>query len=199
MCSHRYKILYEETQKWKPDFGHRLFTNNIEGIKFDTKFNFTKCWLSKTMTVVFRKSCLNLSCLYQYTRCIDVHIFYHLLSMGKGYCMNFDAAVYRVNAGGIYGMKSSIEKLVFALDAFEELCFFNKGDSVLHNKMFQLESAILTGFITSKFPFFHFNKCKDYIKLYSERKKKSLFLYPVFFIYHLSKRIGNVLSTRLFF
>ena len=189
MCCHRYKILYEETQKWEPDYGHSLFTNNIEGIEFDTEFNFMKCWLSKTMTVVFRRSCLNLSHLYQYTYCRDVHLFYHILSMGKGFCMNYDAAVYRINDTGVHGMKNSAERLDSSFDVFDELIFFNKTDKALYNVMTHLDIMLFTGFISSKFPFFHFNEFKGYAKLYSKRKKKSLFLYPAFFIYYLSKRV----------
>ena len=132
ICSHRYKVFNEETKEWKPDYGHSLFAENIEGIEFDNDFNLNKDWLTKTMTVVFRKECLDLPtlCKYQYAR--DIHIYYHLLKIGKGYCMNYDAAVYRQHLGGVHSLISEYNRIVAHYKLFSELYLKNKKDDVLN-------------------------------------------------------------------
>ena len=131
LCCHRYKIFDERTKKWKPDYGHKLFTKNIEGIEINNKLNLMTSWLTKTMTVMYRKECLDLHILskYKYTR--DVHLFYYLLNAGKGYCMNYAAAVYRLHAGGIHSAASSYKKNYLNYYIFNELYLNNKNDKLL--------------------------------------------------------------------
>jgi len=194
ICCHRYNIFNEITKEWSPDEGHWLFTEKLEGITFDNEINFTKCWLTKTMTVVFRHEYLDLQVLYEYKYTRDIHLFYHLLEKGKGYCMNYDAAVYRIHAGGIWGSKGKMEKLHSDFNVYGELYNHNKSDITLYKIISELKIELYTGFISPKYPFFHFDTLRKLIKIYSECIKKPLFLYPVFCAIYLVKRFFRFLS-----
>jgi len=194
ICCHRYKIFNEDTKEWTPDLGHLLFDKNPEGITFDNEINFTKCWLTKTMTVVFRQAYLDLQILYEYKYTRDMHLFYHLLDNGKGYCMNYDAAVYRIHTGGVWSLKEKMGKLHSNLNVYGELYNHNKSDMLLHKIMSGLQIELYTDFISPKPPFFHFDTLKKLIKIYTECIKKPLLLYPVFCAINLVKRFFRLLS-----
>ena len=189
ICSHRYKTYNEKTKEWFPYHGSPLFTENIKGIAFDKEFHFTKYWLAKTMTVMFRKEHLDLHTLHQYEYLRDSHLFYHLLTAGNGYCMNYDAAVYRLHTEGIWGPTGKAERYDISSKVFEELYKHNKHDIVLRKIILQRKFDLYSGFISFKYPFFNFNELKERVKRYSNYTKKPLILYPVFFVFYFVKRL----------
>jgi hypothetical protein len=131
VCSHRFKIFNEETKEWKLDYGSFLFTDNVEGIEFDAEFNFVECWLTQPLTTMFRTNRLDLIALQKHKYVRDVHLYYHLLTTGKGYCMNFFAGVYRQHAGGVYSGLAQNKRNILSYKVHSELYFSNKNDVFL--------------------------------------------------------------------
>ncbi|MDR0603725.1 MAG: glycosyltransferase [Bacteroidales bacterium] len=137
LCSHRYKIYDEEKKTWNAGSGNLLFKKSIDGIEVDTKLNFTRCWLTQTMTVVYRKEALDTLLLSRYKYTCDAHHFYHILKSGRGYCMNYDAAVYRQHAGGVYS-RTNVTKLYHNYNVYNELYRYNQDDDILKYKAIQI-------------------------------------------------------------
>jgi glycosyltransferase involved in cell wall biosynthesis len=143
LCCHRYKIYDEITKKWDTDPSSSVFKdNNIEGITFDNDSNFSTTWFTQTMTIVFRKNAIDFSTLNKYKYVRDVHLYYHLLKAGKGYCMNFEGAVYRLHAGGIYSKTTTLSKNIINYKVFSELYRFNPEDLTLKNNCLYLRDLI---------------------------------------------------------
>jgi len=160
LCCHRYRIIDEATKEWRMDLDFRedynnLFPNNCQGLEFDNK---NRYWLCKTLTVVFRKEALNLNKINKYTLSRDVHLFYHILKTGKGYCMNYDAGVYRRHSGGIWSGLSELKAYYTAYLVYDEFYRFNRDDEVLY-KRWQYHGKLLLNHIIKD------SKQKKYIPL----------------------------------
>ena len=131
LCSHCYSIYDEETREWSLDDGGKFLSDGVEGITFDYEFNLLKVWLAQTLTMVFRRESLELSVFSRYKFPMNVHLIYHVLKNGKGYCFNFNAAVYREHTGGVWAKKTSRYQASKAYENHKELYTKNKNDSVL--------------------------------------------------------------------
>ena len=131
LCCHRYRFYDVEECIWEFDFGHKLFEQNKDGITFDNEFNLTQCWLTKTLTVIFRKEAIDFSVFDKYKLSRDTHLFYHLLTSGKGYCMNYIAAVCRKHNGGVHSKIPVKLRNKVAYNIYSELLFFNPDDQQL--------------------------------------------------------------------
>lgn len=127
LCCHRYKIYDEKSELWTEDYGSELFHENPEGVEFANKLNFEK-WLTKTMTLVFRKSLCEFIDLSKYKYSRDVYLNYELLKLGKGFCCNFDGAVYRKHEGGVFSNTNDISRTRIAFLVYSDLYKYNKED-----------------------------------------------------------------------
>lgn len=127
LCCHRYRIFNEITKEWEPDYVAGLFEENPEGFSFTSNDNL-HCWITKTMTLIYRKSALpnNISKRYRYYR--DVHQCYHLLQNGPGFCMPDDMAVYRKQQGGVFSSLNDKEKKRINLLIYHEILKANPND-----------------------------------------------------------------------
>lgn len=130
LCCHRYRIYNELSREWELDYVAGLFEEKPEGFSFTAKDNFY-CWITKTMSLVYRRSNLpqGISKKYQYYR--DVHISYHLLQSGLGYCMPDCMAVYRKQVGGVFSALNDKEKNRINLLVYHELANKNPYDKEL--------------------------------------------------------------------
>lgn len=94
-------IFDERTKIWYKDYGHALYHN---GKHLDIDIDlFLKHWVTQPLTTVIRKSFLDgyysFSTKFKYQR--DVHLFYYLLSQGKGISLIDVMGVYRSHDGGV--------------------------------------------------------------------------------------------------
>jgi glycosyltransferase involved in cell wall biosynthesis len=138
LCSHRYKIYDEGKKTWSVGSGNSLFKKGIEGIEFDNKLNFTRYWLTQTMTIVYRKEAFDPLLLSKYKYRCDAHLYYHILKLGKGYCMNYDAAVYRHHVGGIYSQTGIAKHIMHNYNIYNELYNHNQDDDILKFKAIRI-------------------------------------------------------------
>lgn len=78
-------------------------------------------WVTKTLTVVFRKEFLDVTILneFQYSR--DVHLYHQLLTKGNGFYFTEVFGVYHIHPGGIHSLKSKEVKIENAYLVFKEL------------------------------------------------------------------------------
>ena len=97
LTCHRYNKLDFENNKWYSDDQNNLFQNNNEGISFVYPF---KIWITKTLTLVYRKSALSNMSHYK-GKMRDNVIVYFIMKSGKGYCFNDIMGVYRLHNGGV--------------------------------------------------------------------------------------------------
>jgi len=101
LCCHRYKIYYQNSDTWETDYVDYLFQEEPDGFVFGNWDNLRRAWITKTMTLVYRNSCYDYNELKKYSLSCDVHMNYHLLLKGKGYCFPFVGAVYRICDTGV--------------------------------------------------------------------------------------------------
>ncbi|MBX2935120.1 MAG: glycosyltransferase [Ferruginibacter sp.] len=134
-----------------------LFYTNCDGLSFGLA-KFFETWITKTLTVVARRSLIDIDiiCRYQYYR--DTHLFYHILKVAPGYCHNFVSGVYNIHEGGVWSAKSQLQKEQITYKVFKELYSYNKEDQLLKNR--HLESTrtlISTKIKLVNYPLFHFS------------------------------------------
>ena len=130
LTSHRYREYDMDKKEFKKDKYSHLFKNGSDGIEIDREI-FFKYWLTKTLSVVFRNQYLDFKVFNKYAHFRDVHLFYHLLVNGKGYCHNFIGGVYNIHSNGIWGNQSSLHRVKNSYLVLNELYNDFPSDSLL--------------------------------------------------------------------
>lgn len=136
ICCHRYRVYDEDTGEWHSDYASPYFSQDMDNIVFDNEFNHTKCWFTKTLTILFRKDAHKREDFSHYKHTKDSHLFYHLLQNRKGCCFNFDAAVYRCHSGGVWSAANQKQQIATNYLVYKELYIYNRRDIVMR-KMLQ--------------------------------------------------------------
>ena len=93
---------------------------------------FTKGWITKTPTCLYRTYAFDQEWLKQFKYSRDVHMVYSILSHGNGVCHNFISSVYRKNDGGIFGSMNNSNQYLINYFVYKELFQFT-GDLVIKN------------------------------------------------------------------
>lgn len=140
LCCHRYRIYNQNTDTWEDDYVAEKFKEYPDGFSFSNKENF-ECWITKTMTLMFRVSEQLWQSLQQYSYTRDVHLNYHLLKQGKGYCFSWDGAVYRKHDGGVFSLKNNEYKSDIAYIIYRELWIKNQEDTELYEHWLAVRHA----------------------------------------------------------
>lgn len=146
LCCHRYKIYSEADEQWLPDYVAEMFEQHPDGFFFTSADNFDH-WITKTMTLLYRRSAIaNVDfSKYKYSR--DVHRCYHILQHGTGYCMPDVMAVYRRHHGGVFSPLSVIAKKRLSLLVYTELSVFNDEDTVLRAHAIKLHDKYMQHYV----------------------------------------------------
>lgn len=121
LCSHLFKPFDQESQKYGIIANANRVSIDSQGIEV-TNSNNLKYWFTKTLTIVFRNRAVDVPALnkkYKYYR--DIHLFYHLLQAGKGFCLNFLGGVYRLHNSGSYSKISILSRSKTNYFLFKEL------------------------------------------------------------------------------
>ena len=99
MCSHRFYQLNQSTGDITDDW-YGMLLNNVH-YNSDTIISF-KEWYTQPVTILFRKSSLDLTKFKLYKQTRDLVLVYHILQSGSGVMLNESMAVYRKHKGGIW-------------------------------------------------------------------------------------------------
>ena len=142
LTCHRYNKLDSENNKWYSDDQDRLFRNNHEGISFVYPF---KTWITKTLTLVFRKSALSNMSHYK-GKNRDTVLVYFLMKSGKGYCFNEIMGVYRLHNGGVVSKQGISRKINDGYIVLKDLYYCERNN--LTRRMYYDKYASF--FITTK-------------------------------------------------
>jgi glycosyltransferase involved in cell wall biosynthesis len=136
LCCHRYHIYDVEDNRWEPEQGYykELFSGNEEGISFNFEFNLNY-WLTKLLTVVFRRDTIDSVDFSKYNYFRDTHLFYYILKKGDGYCMNFYGGVYNRHLNGIFSKRS--DKAHIHYNVYKDLFVNNRRDKEL-KRLYQI-------------------------------------------------------------
>lgn len=120
ICSHRYKILHQESGKIESDNNSSVVNNINNGFSFDLNI-FFQGWYLHVLSVVFRKNALDYDFLKKVKYPSDYMLFYSILKNGKGYLFGFEGAVYRKHQGGIYTSNSTLNQAYVMYDCLKDL------------------------------------------------------------------------------
>lgn len=117
-----------------------------KGFTFTLK-EMTGHWLTKTLTIVYRKGIPELKTISSYKYRRDVHVAYHLIKKGKGFYHNIVFGIYRVHKGGVFSSLTKTEKLDLRYRIYEELYLKNQ-DEYTRALFFNAALSLLTFKIT---------------------------------------------------
>jgi len=135
LCCHRYKIYNQNGGNWEDGHVNEcLFEKHPEGFSFDNAENING-WFTVTLTLMYRRDCYDSSDLKYKYRC-DVHLNYHLLKKGMGYCLPFMGAVYRRCDSGVYSGLIESEKVKRWCRIRGEMLEYNILDTDLRNHVY---------------------------------------------------------------
>ena len=97
MCSSRFDKYWQESGLLEEDPDKKF-----KGADYDLQNLIGGKWLTQTLTVMYRRSALDLKRYEQYGMSLDMILFYELLKHGKGYCFPEVMGVYRYHDGGVW-------------------------------------------------------------------------------------------------
>lgn len=97
MCSSRFDKYWQESGLLEEDPDKKF-----KGADYDLQNLIGGKWLTQTLTVMYRRSALDLKRYEQYGMSLDMILFYELLKHGKGYCFPEVMGVYRYHKGGVW-------------------------------------------------------------------------------------------------
>lgn len=93
-----------------------------EGFTYDEK---TSTW-ALPLTATFRNSKDVFERMKKYIFSRDVHLYYELLKVGKGYYIKDVLGCYRHHSGGVWSLKSQQYKLELSYDTYKEMYLINR-------------------------------------------------------------------------
>lgn len=127
ITSHRYTIYNHEERVFTQDYLADLFEDkkNVFGIAFERK-NYLDYPYMQTMTVMYKNDCFNYNYYTKLPIKGDLSLFYVSLLGGKGYCLNFDGAVYRRSNTGVYAKKSWDQKHFVGFNLYSKMYLYTQ-------------------------------------------------------------------------
>lgn len=146
LCSHRYQIYDEVGQTISNDHLTSLFMYNSQGISFSIKENLEN-WLTKTLTLVYRRNAISEVELDQYEWTRDTHLCYTLLKYGNGFCMPDFMGTYRLHQNGIYSSITQLEKDKSNIAIYQVIYNKNYSDKILHAHIYKMLQKFLYTYI----------------------------------------------------
>lgn len=106
MCSHNFLVYNDDSRTY-----NKFYEVDSE-IQYDLEFYLSrKLWVSQPLTVMFRKSALDIEKYLKYEKSKDLTLFYCLLKEGKGILLNDNMGIYRIHEGGIWQSVTRITRI----------------------------------------------------------------------------------------
>jgi glycosyltransferase involved in cell wall biosynthesis len=137
--------------------------SNDKGFSFELN-DIEHKWLTKTLTALFVKELAQDFIVKKYLFGRDIHLFYHLLKVGKGFYLTEVLGVYNIHSGGVNSMQQGLVNNTASYNCYKEL--FNKNNDEFTRKRYFF--SILNFLNYSIYNFFEGNTIKLKFKLYLE-------------------------------
>ena len=122
MCSHQFNQYWQEEGRLE-----EIADPHFKGADYDLLNLIGGRWLTQTLTVMYRRSALNLQEYEKYGMSMDMILFYALLKHGKGYCFPDVMAVYRCHKGGVWSEVSLNQRRILEFKA--RIAIYNREHS----------------------------------------------------------------------
>lgn len=107
MCTHRVYVYRQNSQRMEEDNNRQYSEDFVYDLDH---FVAREGWITQTLSLLYRRSALDLTEYYKYKKSKDVTLIYTLLKSGKGVMLNELMGVYRIHDGGVWqGAKKSIQ------------------------------------------------------------------------------------------
>ena len=132
-CWTRFQTLDQKTQELTLDFNDKHFPKNEKEIDFDFEKSL-KGWHMGTQTLLLRSVFFDLERLNKFKYFRDVHIITQLLKKGKGACLNFVGAAYRVHDEGMHTSVTEYEGYKIGYNCNKEIYNDNKQNVFVKKK-----------------------------------------------------------------
>jgi len=149
----------------------KFFNDSSDGFVFQSD-TIIWHWVTKTLTVLLRKDAIDVELLKRYKLFRDVHLLFHVLQKGNGYCHNVFTGVYNMHEAGVWGLLTTERKALISYNVFEELSKLNQTSIVLRNRYLQ--------------------SLRDYLNIKIDNSKQPLFTKSIYaFIWRYFKEIHS--------
>lgn len=137
MCSHRFDQYYEEERRLEKEQDE-----SFQGADYDLKNLIGGKWLTQTLTVMYRRSALDLQHYESYGMSMDIILFYALLKEGKGYCFPDVMGVYRYHNGGVWSEVSQNQRRLVEFKARLAIYNVEQSDEAAMFLLYQFAKAM---------------------------------------------------------
>lgn len=137
MCSHRFDKYWQESGVLEEDAD-----KDFKGADYDLQNLIGGKWLTQTLTVMYRRSALDLKQYERYGMSMDIILFYELLKHGKGYCFPEVMGVYRYHDGGVWSEVSQNRRRLIEFKARLAIYNVERGDMAARFILYQFAKAM---------------------------------------------------------
>lgn len=137
MCSHRFNKYWHEKGVLEEDSD-----KDFKGADYDLQNLIGGKWLTQTLTVMYRRSALDLKRCESYGMSLDMILFYELLRHGKGYCFPEVMGVYRYHRGGVWSEVSQNRRLLTEFKARLAIYKVEQSDMAARFILYQFAKAM---------------------------------------------------------
>lgn len=137
MCSHRFNQYIEDKKLLEEDDD-----KDFQGADYDLKNLIGGKWLTQTLTLMFRRSALDLQHFESYGMSMDIILLYELLRNGKGYCLPDIMAVYRYHGGGVWSEVSLNQRRLVEFKARLAIYDVERSDMAAMFLLYQFAKAM---------------------------------------------------------
>ena len=137
MCSHRFNKYWHERGILEEDPD-----KDFKGADYDLQNLIGGKWLTQTLTVMYRRSALDLKRYESYGMSLDMIMFYELLRHGKGYCFPEVMGVYRYHRGGVWSEVSQNRRLLIEFKARLAIYKVEQSDMAARFILYQFAKAM---------------------------------------------------------
>lgn len=137
MCSSRFDKYWQESGVLEEDPD-----KDFEGADYDLQNLIGGKWLTQTLTVMYRRSALDLKHYARYGMSLDMILFYELLKHGKGYCFPEVMGVYRYHEGGVWSEVSQNHRRLTEFKARLAIYRVEQNDMAARFILYQFAKAM---------------------------------------------------------
>ena len=137
MCSHRFDQYYEDRHRLEKEKD-----DTFQGADYDLQNLIGGKWFTQTLTVMYRRSALDLKRYERYGMSMDIILFYGLLKHGKGYCFPEAMGVYRYHNGGVWSEVSQNQRRLVEFKARLAIYNVEQSDMAAMFLLYQFAKAM---------------------------------------------------------